>query len=118
MSELRAQDRSGSRQVLVELAAPRGFGAAYRRTAKEPAPPETLSSLLSLIGYEATGEAIANWSLVRRVQGEVHAVNVHLRASDNALQRHPRPDWMPEPWQGRAEPDELAGGTAPAGTPL
>lgn len=116
MSGLRALDRAQCRSVLVELAAPRGFGAAYRRAAKEPAPAETLCSLLSLVGYETTAEAVELWSIVRRVQAEVYAINVHLRASDNALQRHPRPEWMPEPWQG----PRLGEGVfeAPGGTPL
>ena len=118
MGGLRATTRLQARQVLMELAAPRGFGAAYRRTAQEPASAEELRSLLGLVGYEASLEAIAGWKLLRRVQAEVHATYEHLRASDNSVPRHPRPDWMPEPWKGQRHEDELLGGDSPGGTPL
>lgn len=118
MGGLRATSQGGARQVLVELAAPRGFGAAYRRTAQEPASAEALQSLLGLVGYEASVEAIASWKLLRRVQAEVHATYEHLRASDNSVPRHPRPDWMPELWKGPREQDPLLGGDGPGGTPL
>lgn len=81
-------------------ASPVGFAAAYRRVRLDPATPEELSLLLSLVGYEARPAAIARWPLEKRVEAEVYAVNVHLRASDNVLRRCPRPSWLTEPWQG------------------
>jgi hypothetical protein len=77
-----------------------GFGAWYTRVRKDPATPEVLSDWLGLVGYEAKAEDIARWPLERRVEAEVYAVNVHLRASDNAIRRCPKPEWFPEPWQG------------------
>lgn len=88
---------------LETLVAPDGFLGAYRRAAREPAPPQRLSGLLALIGYAASPEIIERWSLQQRVEAEVHAINVHLRASDNVLRKHPRPSWMPEPWRGEAQ---------------
>jgi hypothetical protein len=113
---LSSGERLISRRVLIELAAPRGFGAAYRRAAADPERPEVLSDLLALVGYSVSPETIAGWPEVKRCQAEVHAVNVHLRASDNILQAHPRPSWMPEPWQGSPEGDGVFEG--PGGTRL
>ena len=70
---------------------------------RHPASVRALSDLLALVGYDASPETIETWPLLRRVEAEVHATNLHLRASDNALHRHPRPSWMPEPWQGETE---------------
>ena len=105
-----------ARIVLVELAAPRGFGAAYRRTAQEPASDQALSSLLGLVGYDARPESLGAWSVVRRVQAEVYAAYTHLRASDNSVPAHPRPEWLPEPWQGPRQGEGVFEG--PSGTPL
>jgi hypothetical protein len=81
--------------------APLGFQGVYQRVARDPARPEVLSDLLALIGYDAAPEDIERWTTERRVEAEVHAVNVHLRAQENRLRAHPRPAWMPEPWQGQ-----------------
>lgn len=96
--------------------APQGFKGAYERAARSPVDPVVLSDLLALVGYEAKPDAIERWSLEHRVQAEVYAVNVHLRASDNVMRKHPRPGWMPEPWRGPESRDEVAFG--PGGTPL
>jgi len=95
---------------------PVGFAAAYRRCRANPATPSSLSDLLALVGYEASAEDIETWPLDRRVEAEVYAVNVHLRASDNPIQKCPRPDWMPEPWQGQECGEGAFAG--PGGTPL
>lgn len=98
----------------MALLAPPGFKAAYLRTARSPASPEALSSLLGLVGYEVSPERIARWTLDWRVEAEVYAVNVHLRASDNrGMRKCPKPRWLPEAWQGLASRDALgvAGGT-------
>lgn len=90
---------------------PRGFGAEYSRQVKEDLalagkgkPGEVIGRIrdcLELIGYTASTETIADWPLRKRVEAVVYALNVHLRASDNPIPRHPRPDWFPaEPWQG------------------
>lgn len=104
------------RRVLVDLAAPRGFGSAYRREAEEPTNPEQLSSLLSLVGYEATAETLSSWPEVKRIATAVYAINVHLRASDNALPCHPPLPWLGEPWQGPWIGEGVMAG--PSGTPL
>jgi hypothetical protein len=85
---------------------PRGFGAEYRRRALMHAHGDVqheasvLSDLLLLVGYEASAETIAAWPLRKRVEAEVYAANVHARAGDNPVQRHPALSWLPEPWQG------------------
>jgi hypothetical protein len=89
---------------------PRGFGAAYLREARgdlalaakgKPGQIiERVQSVLGLIGYHATVEEIADWPLQKRVEAVVYGGNVHLRASDNPIQRHPKPSWLPEPWRG------------------
>lgn len=110
-----AESKPSAPSVEEALAAPAGFKAVYARIAKAPAEPSVLSDLLGLIGYAVTPEAVASWSLKKRVQGEAYAANEHLRASDNILRKHPRPEWLPEPWKGPS-----AGGvfSFASGTPL
>lgn len=86
-------------------AVPHGFKAAYMREAQEQqrtpgSTPSIISDLLGLIGYEVPEDVIKAWPLRKRVEALVYAGNVHLRASDNPLPKHPNPDWLPEPWQG------------------
>lgn len=96
--------------------APAGFKATWARIAREPAEPAALRDLLALVGYDASAEAIAGWPMERRVEAEAYATNVHLRASDNVLRRHPRPSWLPEPWGGSSEGEGIFEG--PGGTPI
>ena len=71
---------------------PRGFGAAYRRVLKDH---------FALIANEATANQVASWDLRKRVEAVIYARIEHARASDNPVQRHPWPSWLPErPWQG------------------
>jgi hypothetical protein len=81
---------------------PRGFGAEYQRQAKlqRNALVGQVRDLLLLVGYDAAEEIIAAWPFRKQVEASVYAVNVHLRASDNILPSYPRPDWLPEPFQG------------------
>lgn len=90
---------------------PRGFGAVYRRTAKDhlaliaAGKPEAIISevidLLSLVGYAATTDQVAGWDLRKRIEAVIYAATEHARASDNPVPRHPRPHWLPDqPWQG------------------
>jgi hypothetical protein len=112
---------------------PRGFGRMYARVAKDdlewiPAgKPSKISSvidLLALVGYAATVEQVADWDLRRRVEAVVYAATEYARASDNPVQRHPRPSWLPNPWQGppadvshiRADLRGVFAG--PSGTPI
>ena len=114
---------------------PRGFGAAYRRVLKDHfagiaarEPGRLISEvvgLLSLVGYHATSEQVAAWDLRRRVEAVVYAATEHLSASDNPVQRHPRPSWLPErPWHGppadvsRIRPDLRGAFEGPTGTPV
>jgi len=59
---------------------------------------------------------VSEWSLRRRVEALIYAANVHARASDNPVQAHPKPSWLPEPWKGRWSGDGAFGG--PGGTVL
>ncbi len=93
----------------IRALAPTGFKSAYERVAKDPASTVILSDILALVGYDAAPEVIATWSLVWRVQAEVWAANEHGRASDNILRRHPKPEWLPEPWKGPRTEDFFAG---------
>lgn len=89
---------------------PYGFGAAYKRAIQREAKDlakgrpgnviHALQSVLGLVGYTASISAISDWDLRKRTETMVYCANVHARASDNPLPRHPRPKWMPEPWQG------------------
>lgn len=85
---------------------PRGFGKEYLRIAKldQELPvrdaAEGLIELLGLVGYTATVAEVMQWPLFHRVQANVYAANIHMRASDNAVPRHPKPEWFPEPWAG------------------
>ena len=106
---------------------PRGFGRVYMRIVKDDLsragagkPGEAISSvvdLLALVGYEATRAQVADWDLRRRVEAVVYAATEHARASDNPVQRHPRPNWLPErPWQGPWSGKGAFAG--PSGTPI
>lgn len=79
---------------------PRGFGAHYKRVLSDGVDVDVLSDLLGLIGYKADPEDVASWTLRQRVEAMVYSANVHLRASDNRLQRHPDLEWMGEPHRG------------------
>jgi hypothetical protein len=82
---------------------PRGFGVAYKRAARAGGPTwDCLRDILELVGFTATKEQIEGWPLIRRVEAEVYAVSVHLRAGDNPTPVPPRPTWFPDPWCGRA----------------
>ena len=106
---------------------PRGFGVAYRRVLRDhfdllaAGEPGKLVSevidLLALVGYHATVDQVADWDLRRRVEAVIYAATEHASASDNPVQRHPRPSWLPErSWQG---PDRGEGAFAgPSGTPI
>lgn len=99
------------------MTAPAGFKGAYERARRYPTTARVLSDLLALVGYDAHPSEIARWSLERRVEAEVYAVNVHLRASDNKpMRKHPRPAWMPEPWGGIPEGESIL--DTQGGTPL
>ena len=114
---------------------PRGFGAAYRRTlndhfaliaAGEPGKLITeVIDLLALVGYEATVEQVSEWDLRKRVEAAIYAATEYARASDNPVQRHPRPSWLPaRPWQGppadtsRIREDLRGVFAGPRGTPI
>lgn len=100
----------------VHWEVPRGFGVQYREAAREQLeelskgkPGEVIGrirDLLLLIGYEASISTVAEWDLRKRVEAEVYALNVHLRASDNPIQAHPKLTWLPEPWKGKEGPSE------------
>lgn len=114
---------------------PRGFGAVYRRVLKDHfkliadgKPGELIGEvidLLALVGYHATIDQVASWDLRRRVEAVIYAATEHARASDNPIQRYPRPSWLPEqPWKGppadvsqiRADLRGVFAG--PSGTPI
>jgi hypothetical protein len=122
-------------RVLKEVwRVPRGFGATYRRVLKDHfaliaagEPGKLISEvidLLALVGYDATVEQVAEWDLRRRVEAVIYAATEHARASDNPVQRYPRPSWLPNPWQGPPADvscirDDLRGAFAgPSGTPI
>lgn len=130
------QPRTTPIRVLNETwRVPRGFGAAYRRVLKDHfaliaagEPGKLISEvidLLALIGYDATVDQVADWDLRRRVEAVIYAATEHARASDNPVQRHPRPSWLPDrAWQG--PPADVSGIRAdlrgafagPSGTPI
>jgi hypothetical protein len=79
---------------------PRGFGRHYARCARDPAPLSVLRDLLGLVGYDASTAYLDRLSLRERVELEVYAMREHASASDNPVQRHPRPSHLPPPWRG------------------
>jgi hypothetical protein len=106
-----SKQRTTSIRVLKETwKVPRGFGAVYRRVLKDHfaliaagKPGEIISEvidLLALVGYAATPDQVAEWDLRKRVEAVIYAANEYARASDNPIQRYPRPIWLPDPWQG------------------
>lgn len=90
---------------------PRGFGAWYRREAADQMrlfragkPGEIIGGIIGLmrtVGFEPTVAAVADWPMRKRVEAVVYCAVVALRASDNAIQRHPDLPWLPEPWKGK-----------------
>ncbi len=128
MKSLKKKRATTKIRVLGEIwAVPRGFGRVYAQTARDDLalvaagkPGKVISSvidLLALVGYEATREQVADWDLRRRVEAVVHAASEYARASDNPVQRHPRPSWLPAvPWQGPRRGEGAFAG--PSGTPI
>lgn len=94
-----------------------GFGALYRKLAANPATPETVRAVLSLIGYIASEADIKAWPLFRRIEAEAYALCVHLRASDNPTRVPVRPAWFPEPWKGPTEEDDFGLAHSPTSLP-
>jgi hypothetical protein len=80
---------------------PHGFGRHYARCARTPASPVFLRDLLALVGYDASDAYVRRLSLRERVEVEVYATREHAAASDNPVQRHPRPSHLPPPWRGQ-----------------
>ena len=81
---------------------PHGFGRHYAECAKDPAPVGVLRDILGLIGYDASLAYLRGLSLRERVELQVHAAREHASASDNPVQRLPRPSHLPPPWRGHA----------------
>lgn len=87
---------------------PHGFGVQYREAARrqllelsEGKPGKVIGrirDLLGLIGYEVSISVVMTWDLRKRVEAEVYAFNVHLRAGDNPIPAHPKLPWLPAPW--------------------
>jgi hypothetical protein len=102
---------------------PRGFGAQYRARAKDEDVDlrvgrpgkviHAIATMLMLVGYEASTAAISDWPRRKRVEAFVYAMNEHLRASDNHIQAHPCPAWLPEPWRGPMKGDGVFCGPSP-----
>lgn len=90
---------------------PRGFGRNYLSVLKDPAGLDVLSDLLLLVGFKVDEKLINAWSLRRRVDAEVWAVNESLRASDNIVRRCPKPDFLPDPWKGEGGKETVLGWT-------
>jgi hypothetical protein len=93
----------------VRVMVPSGFGSAYRSlAASELTDGETLRDLLELVGWTAEPSAIESWPKLRRIEAQLYAVRVHLRAGDNPVTVPPRPEWFPEPWKGASADPILA----------
>ena len=74
--------------------------AAAAAVDDEPCPPESLQIILILVGLEPSLETIATWSEEQRQLAQHWAAATHYRASDNDVDVPPRPDFLPQPWQG------------------
>lgn len=90
---------------------PRGFGRMYVVVARNHTRAVAegrleqwivaLRDMLELVGYTADPATLAAWPLRKLVEADIYAANVALRASDNPIQRHPRPEWLTaESWKG------------------
>lgn len=79
---------------------PFGFGADYRDRAAAPIAADALRDLMEIVGYTAELSVIEAWGFHGRVEVEAYCANVALRASGNAIRRHPKLAWLPEPWHG------------------
>lgn len=110
--DVRASTPTTAIRILGETwRVPRGFGRVYARAAKDDLamvrrgkPGAMISSvidLLALVGYAVTLKQVVDWDLRKRVEAVVYAATEYARASDNPVQRHPRPSWLTEdPWRG------------------
>lgn len=106
--------------------APRGFGADYRRRAKDHAealakgrPVEVIGPivfLLEMVGVEVAPEDVSEWTAQQRVEAEAWAAREHLIASDNPLQRHPSPSWLSPRCNPDPDPGQTFGETARVGS--
>lgn len=65
---------------------------------------EDVIDLGLLVGYSITDAEAESWSPADRAEFHAWATATHLHASDNpGAHVPPRPDWLPEPWQGPPE---------------
>ena len=80
----------------TKIKVPRGFGVTYRAILRERGTPTVAEVVdaLGLICYQVLPCVVQNeWSSFKRLEAFVWAVTEHLRASDNAVRRHPIPAW-------------------------
>lgn len=65
---------------------------------------DSLEVMLGLVGYDPDAAWLGNLTDQEARDAEWWAGMLHLRASDNPVRRYPRPEFLPEPWEG--EPTE------------
>lgn len=73
---------------------PHGFGQEYQRRARNPISAAVWCDILGLVGFEVTPTMFKKLTLKQVVESEIYATREHLSASDNAIQRHPKPEWL------------------------
>lgn len=74
---------------------PRGFAKEYIRRARIPCSAAVWCDMMSLVGYTLSEDTYNRITLQQRIEAEIFASREHLSASDNPVQRHPRPLWLP-----------------------
>lgn len=73
---------------------------------------DILRDVLGLVGYDVSIMTLTTWPLRKKVEAYVFAWYEHLSAGDNPVPRHPKLDWLPEPWRG-PEQEGFFGGPGP-----
>lgn len=66
-----------------------------RKNIVKPLVPQALQDLISLVEDPPVIEVIQSWTIEQRMEVEHWAVREHLHASDNAIPRRPRPQFLP-----------------------
>lgn len=78
---------------------------------------EVTSTLLELVGISPSKETLATWTDDQVRAAEEWAAAVHLEASDNDVDVPPRPEFLPEPWQGPPTGEGTVMSAGATGTP-
>lgn len=96
-------------------AVPFGFGAAHWRAYDDGNDAFLTRMALLMVGIDVSETFVESWHPFCRAAAEVWAVRVHLRAGDCPIRVPPKPNFLPQAWQGEGD---VGGIWGPGPTPF